>query len=198
MSEKNRIEKIILQLNMTSSQFAAEIGVQNSTLSHILNNRNNPSLDVLKKILSRFTEVSADWLILGQGSMMRLEKHSKEPTLFDSIDENSSTSMGSVQSEALEKASAYSFNQNEMLNNRTEPVSHPIEPVINRHSPVNNEHTPISAVYSGNVDNVNKPTHNEIQNRTPLEAPQLHLPVRKVDKVILYFSDNTFQEFDSK
>ena len=52
MDEKERIEKIMLKEEMNSAIFAAEIGIQGSTLSHILNGRNNPSLDVLKKILT--------------------------------------------------------------------------------------------------------------------------------------------------
>ena len=50
MSEKQRIEKIILLEGLTSGDFAKEIGVQTSTLSHILNERNRPSLDVMRKI----------------------------------------------------------------------------------------------------------------------------------------------------
>ena len=60
MDEKDRIEKVMLTEGMNSAQFAAEIGIQGSTLSHILNGRNNPSLDVLKKVLNRFRTVSSD------------------------------------------------------------------------------------------------------------------------------------------
>ena len=95
MDEKERIEKIMQLEEMNSAVFAAEIGIQGSTLSHILNGRNNPSLDVLKKILNRFRTVSSDWLILGVGSMYRSEKQSQTPTLFDLIDESASKSANS-------------------------------------------------------------------------------------------------------
>jgi len=49
MEEKDKIEKIMQAENLNSAQFATEIGIQGSTLSHILNGRNKPSLDVLKK-----------------------------------------------------------------------------------------------------------------------------------------------------
>lgn len=49
MTDKSRIEKIIQTFEMADGQFAQEIGIQNSTLSHILNGRNRPSLDVIKK-----------------------------------------------------------------------------------------------------------------------------------------------------
>ena len=35
---------------MTAAQFAEKIGLSPSSLSHILNGRNNPSLDVVMKI----------------------------------------------------------------------------------------------------------------------------------------------------
>ena len=102
MDEKDRIEKIMLKEEMNSAVFATEIGIQGSTLSHILNGRNNPSLEVLKKILNRFRTVSSDWLILGVGSMYRVEKQSQTPTLFDSLDENITKSV-SLESNTVEK-----------------------------------------------------------------------------------------------
>ena len=71
MTDKSRIEKIIQTFEMADGQFAQEIGIQNSTLSHILNGRNRPSLDVIKKILRRFPEIDPDWLIFGHSSMLR-------------------------------------------------------------------------------------------------------------------------------
>ncbi|MFA6582587.1 MAG: helix-turn-helix transcriptional regulator, partial [Paludibacter sp.] len=81
MEVKEKIEKIMEKEQMNSLQFASEIGIQGSTLSHILNDRNKPSLDVLKKILNRFRTISSDWLILDVGSMYRQEKQSQAPTL---------------------------------------------------------------------------------------------------------------------
>lgn len=82
-SEKERIEHIMAKENMNATQFAAEIGIQTSTLSHILNGRNNPSLDVLKRILNRFRTINPDWLILGTGQMYRQISQSQQPVLFD-------------------------------------------------------------------------------------------------------------------
>jgi transcriptional regulator with XRE-family HTH domain len=191
MSDKNRIEKVMLHYDMTSSQFAAEIGIQSSTLSHILNNRNNPSLDVLKKILSRFTEISSDWLILGQGSMLRQEKHSKEPTLFDSIEETSSLSGLYVEKEQSPVAQGKSTIHTELLKDEQPPT------------------VPIQSVVVNNNDRAHQTCHHDsqptspsggISDRTSNAEPgyvQLN-PGRKVTKVILYFTDNTFQEFESK
>ena len=58
MEEKDRIEKIMREENMTLSQFSLEIGVQQSTLSHILSGRNKMSAAVMKQILKRFPTIS--------------------------------------------------------------------------------------------------------------------------------------------
>ena len=59
------------QEKMTQAQFAAAIGIQRAAMSHIISGRNNPSLDVMQKILSCFPAVNPDWLLLGKGEMFR-------------------------------------------------------------------------------------------------------------------------------
>ena len=55
---------------LSPSKFADAIGVQRSNISHILSGRNKPSLELVNKILDRFQEINADWLLLGKGEMM--------------------------------------------------------------------------------------------------------------------------------
>ena len=64
-----RIGKIIKENNLSASSFAKMIGVQRSSISHILSGRNNPSLDLLLKIHKAFDYISLEWLILGDNSM---------------------------------------------------------------------------------------------------------------------------------
>ena len=66
-----RITQIMEREGLTPSKFAEAIGIQRSAMSHILNGRNNVSLDVLIKILDRFTYVDSDWLLFGKGEMVR-------------------------------------------------------------------------------------------------------------------------------
>jgi len=63
-----RIKKMMDKRGLTPSQFADEIGLKRSSLSHILSGRNNPSLDVVMKIKTRFDEISLDWLLFGEGT----------------------------------------------------------------------------------------------------------------------------------
>ena len=161
MDEKDRIEKIMLREEMNSAVFATEIGIQGSTLSHILNGRNNPSLDVLKKILNRFRTVSSDWLILGVGSMYRVEKQSQTPTLFDSLDENI-TKSSTLESNFIEK-------------------NIPVATTIQQKTPYVQE----------------QPAQAHSESSQPSYLPPIEQEKKSVRKIIVYYTDNTFQEFMS-
>ena len=78
---KDRIGLFIKTENKTAVQFAKEIGVQPSAVSHILSGRNNPSLDFILRMLNRYDYLSTDWLLFGKGDMYKVKVN--EPTLFD-------------------------------------------------------------------------------------------------------------------
>ncbi|MDG1728598.1 MAG: helix-turn-helix transcriptional regulator [Algibacter sp.] len=69
-----RLQKIIDYYGESASSFAEKIGVQRSSISHILSGRNKPSLDFILKILSAFPEVDLYWLFNGKGKFPSEEK----------------------------------------------------------------------------------------------------------------------------
>lgn len=81
---KSRILKFLSSENKTSAQFAEEIGVQPSGVSHILSGRNNPSLDFVMKMLNRYPGLSTEWLMFGREPMY---KRPQNPTLFDELEQ---------------------------------------------------------------------------------------------------------------
>jgi DNA-binding XRE family transcriptional regulator len=70
MNLKERIAQVIAYSELSSSEFADEVEVQRSSISHITSGRNKPSLDFLIKIKSRFPELKWEWLIEGEGKML--------------------------------------------------------------------------------------------------------------------------------
>ncbi len=90
-----RINSILKYYNTNSSKFAEQIGVQKSSISHVLSGRNKPSLDFIQKLLRAFPEINADWLVLGKGKMIIGEE---EKNLFNA-DEGSSA----IKSREVEK-----------------------------------------------------------------------------------------------
>lgn len=63
-----RLKKVMDFHQVTASMFADKIGVQRSSISHILSGRNKPSLDFILKIISEFKNVEIYWLLDGTGS----------------------------------------------------------------------------------------------------------------------------------
>jgi transcriptional regulator with XRE-family HTH domain len=65
-----RLKKIMEDNDLSSSQMADKIGVQRSAISHILSGRNKPSLDFILKVLDSFSDVSSEWLLRGQKTVV--------------------------------------------------------------------------------------------------------------------------------
>ena len=75
-----RIKKWMESQGLKSSEFADKIGVNRSTISHILSGRNKPSIEFFEKLLKTYTSVNSNWLITGLG-YMTTQKDIKEVQL---------------------------------------------------------------------------------------------------------------------
>ena len=140
---KDRIIKFLTHEGLTATKFADEIGVQRSSVSHILSGRNNPSFEFIQKILTRYKNVSADWLLLGTGTMY---KKTEQMNLF-----------------------------------APPPNGPPIAKQVELLKP--------------NTEKLSSPEADKTIQRIPeLEIP----PFRKIDKILIFYSDKTFEEFQSQ
>ena len=63
-----RITQILEEQQLNSSAFADTIGVQRSSISHVLSGRNKPSLEFILKTVRAFPAYSTDWLLFGKSS----------------------------------------------------------------------------------------------------------------------------------
>ena len=59
----SRLKEIMVNNNLNSATFAEQVGVQRSSVSHVMSKRNKPSLDFILKIVNSFEEVTLDWLL---------------------------------------------------------------------------------------------------------------------------------------
>ncbi|MBN2486872.1 MAG: helix-turn-helix transcriptional regulator [Bacteroidales bacterium] len=89
---EKQIIGIMEHYRLSPAQFADKIGVQRSSISHILSGRNKPSFDFLHKISVTFPEIDANWLLNGRGNMLKSQekaaiKHSN-PDLFNQVKPN--------------------------------------------------------------------------------------------------------------
>jgi transcriptional regulator with XRE-family HTH domain len=84
-----RFKTLLEKLGITSSEFADRIGVQRSSISHILSGRNKPSIDFLEKLINAFPDTDVTWLITGKAATIKsAEKEKSEPDSQTVVPEN--------------------------------------------------------------------------------------------------------------
>lgn len=102
---KHRLETILAAEKLASSKFADILGVNRSSISHLLSGRNNPGLDFLQKVLVKFPHINPDWLLMGQGAMYRNAKSDAatpfiNPNLFDKVPEQKAPKQPKIELDA--------------------------------------------------------------------------------------------------
>ena len=83
----DRIRQTIEYSQLSASAFADTIGISRSGLTHLLTGRNQPSLDVARKILAKYPEISTEWLIMGMGEMLRPEEANEPQAIPNTVSE---------------------------------------------------------------------------------------------------------------
>lgn len=84
----NRIYILIEEHQLNASSLADKIGVQRSSLSHILSKRNKPSLDFILKIHQKFDKIELNWLLFGQKSNDEISKNYSKTVNSSDLDTN--------------------------------------------------------------------------------------------------------------
>jgi len=178
---KERVKQIIEAEQLSSSKFADAIGVQRSSISHILSGRNKPSLDVVTRILEAFTKLNINWLMLGNGNMYiddtekvlfaEEKKHSEENEV-KKIEENNVTPTPPLNStKEKEKQDKLKLEPTEILEVKTDDKSE--EKVIEK--------------------NKNSSGQEQISTESKQENVQFISPT--TEKIILFTSDRKFIEY---
>ena len=130
-----RILELLKEKNLTPAQFADAIGIQRSGMSHLISGRNKPSLEFILKVLKRFPDVKADYLLYG----------ANEPGL------NTKDEIGNDK-ENTPKISPTLFDQSELVDSKPEPK--------------------------------------------PLRQIKKEKTERKVEKIVVFYDDRTFKEYE--
>ena len=66
-----RVISICRQKSVSESQFAKMIGSNQKTINQQLRGERSISLDTISKILSSFEDISSEWLLRGEGDMLK-------------------------------------------------------------------------------------------------------------------------------
>ena len=172
MNERERLLKLIADNNMSAKQFAAEVGIQAGTISNIVNGRNNPSLDVMQRVLNRFRTLSSDWLILGVGNMYRTEggKENREN--------------GEAKNQQLQQ-------QQQEIPGIGDAIVSPQQHSIESPSPLSRAQTISAPAISREMQPL---ASTKKQQTAPMEQPA----AKRIERIIVFYSDGTFDEITAK
>lgn len=76
-----RLQRIMNYYDLNASALADSLGVLRSSISHLLSERNKPSLDFVLKIVDKYPEVDLYWLLYGKGTFPKEEKKAAPTSL---------------------------------------------------------------------------------------------------------------------
>lgn len=74
----SRIREIIQATGITENAFAKRIGITQSVIASMFQRGTEPSAKVITSILGKFENISAEWLLRGEGNMLISDNQPKD------------------------------------------------------------------------------------------------------------------------
>ncbi len=203
----DRIREVINYSQLSAAAFADTIGISRSGLTHLLTGRNQPSLDVAKKILAKYPEVSTEWLIMGMGEMMRPEAGtSSEATAPAPESETPVKEQPAENSKMMRQTDLFGEYENvddfeedvvdprhpQSVENHTVEGESDVEPILVPQPLPSPEPTPTPS----------QPQVSRVRAK-PISAPNkrekslnnVAAPERKLQKIVFFYDDHSFEVY---
>ena len=201
----NRRFQTILDLeNLSPAQLADRLGVQRSGISHILSGRNKPSFELLQRVVQSFPEISAEWLITGNGKPLKEQNQAAASGAASGA--TSSAASGTASSAANSRSSGTtpsttpsispsttSGSNNSSTSGTISGATPPFEGLFNSSESATEPQIPAQ---TSDIEGV----EDEISDFQPLQSsifdanPANDREKRALKRVILIYNDNTFEE----
>ena len=189
----NRRFQTILDLeNLSPAQLADRLGVQRSGISHILSGRNRPSFELLQRVVQSFPEISAEWLITGNGKPLK-EQNQAAASSATSGAANSRSSGTTPSTTPSISPSTTSGSNNSSTSGTISGAIPPFEGLFNSSEAATEPQIPAQ---TSDIEGI----EDEISDFQPLQSsifdanPANDREKRALKRVILIYNDNTFEE----
>ena len=189
----NRRFQTILDLeNLSPAQLADRLGVQRSGISHILSGRNKPSFELLQRVVQSFPEISAEWLITGNGKPLK-EQNQAAASSAASGAANSRSSGTTPSTTPRISPSTTSGSNNSSTSGTISGATPPFEGLFNSSESATEPQIPAQ---TSDIEGI----EDEISDFQPLQSsifdanPANDREKRALKRVILIYNDNTFEE----
>lgn len=176
----DRIRKVMGYYQLSHTNFADTIDINRSSLTHIFSGRNQPSLDVAKKILKAFPDVNTEWLVMGMGPMLKNETAS-EPSVT-TVDNMSQTDLfGNYDEDTASKTT-------------DEPTTSQIEDAVSELVAETTEDAPArkSTTPTRNRRNTDSNISTRESKRDRISDSQGD---KKIVKIVFFYDDHSFEEY---
>ena len=171
MDVHERINFIMTTERMSAKDFAEILGVQRSSISHLISGRNKPSIDFLEKFISAFPKYNPVWLISGKGEM-KLESSTPKQ------EENKSNSTKTVQKVVQHTLFEQDDLSNLAKNTNIEPIHCGTEPT--------------------SVLNIKE--QDSVRTTASLDQKSEAIGQKKpsINKIVFFYDDGTFETYSEK
>ena len=193
----NRRFQTILDLeNLSPAQLADRLGVQRSGISHILSGRNKPSFELLQRVVQSFPEISAEWLITGNGKPLKEQNQAAASGAASSATSSAANSRSSGTTPSTTPSispSTTSGSNNSSTSGTTSGATPPFEGLFNSSEAATEPQIPAQ---TSDIEGI----EDEISDFQPLQSsifaanPANDREKRAIKRVILIYNDNTFEE----
>ena len=206
----DRINLLLKAKNITARQFAEEIGIQPSGISHILSGRNNPSLDFVLKVMKRWPEINISWLMFGKGEMYVSPLEMQQTPVHQQAIEQETTESQPVEYDLFSQPSLTAEEQTSQNDNNSvlkEKMQQPGKQDISSNDmnkplpyiPTDNPAEKQSVVTKKVVKNNEPPKTDEISTKDP---DKVDVPVqenvmtkKRIEKIVVLYDDHSFAEY---
>lgn len=189
----NRRFQTILDLeNLSPAQLADRLGVQRSGISHILSGRNKPSFELLQRVVQSFPEISAEWLITGNGKPLKEQNQAAASGAASSATSSAANSRSSGTTPSI-SPSTTSGSNNSSTSGTISGATPPFEGLFNSSEAATEPQIPAQ---TSDIEDI----EDEISDFQPLQSsifdanPANDREKRALKRVILIYNDNTFEE----
>ena len=193
----NRRFQTILDLeNLSPAQLADRLGVQRSGISHILSGRNRPSFELLQRVVQSFPEISAEWLITGNGKPLKEQNQAAASGAASGATSGTASSAANSRSSGTTPSitpSTTSGSNNSSTSGTISGATPPFEGLFNRSEAATEPQIPAQ---TSDIESI----EDEISDFQPLQSsifdanPANDREKRALKRVILIYNDNTFEE----
>lgn len=185
-----RIGLILEVKNLNYSDFAEAIGIQRSMVSHIMSGRNNPSLDVVTKILNTFPDLRSDWLLFGKGAMIYDAATAPTPDISRAevpVAARPAENVG--KSGFIQRQLSMEFPESEPVSEREFQVTVPErnEQKVQKHAIAG--HDSETMISSG------EPPRDASREKVEKQFEQAGIKKKSVEKIVIFYTDHTFREY---